>query len=92
MNVSEQQISILVNQLIGTLSSDQNLIDESPLADWMSLPSLIERYPDFTESQMRTILFHRAKNGFDKCVRKVGKKLYISITGFNDWISNCPSV
>lgn len=35
---------------------------------------------------VRFWLFNRATNGFSKCVRKVGKKIYISQSDFLNWM------
>ena len=43
------------------------------------------KYP-FTEGQIRHYLLHRHKNGLDKAVRKIGKRLFLRVDLFNAWI------
>lgn len=43
------------------------------------------KYP-FTMGQLRHYLLKRHKNGLEKAVRKIGKRLYIRKDLFNKWI------
>jgi hypothetical protein len=45
------------------------------------------RYP-FTMGQMRHLLLHRHRNGLEKAVRKVGKRLVLRIDLFEAWIES----
>lgn len=45
------------------------------------------RYP-FTEGQIRHYLLHRHKNGLEKAVRKIGKRLFLREDLFNAWIES----
>ena len=40
----------------------------------------------FTAGQLRAFLVKRKENGFDKCVRKIGKRIYIREDLFYEWI------
>lgn len=44
-----------------------------------------DRYP-FTLGQMRHYLIMRHRNGLDKAVRKIGKRLYLRQDLFDQWI------
>ncbi len=44
-----------------------------------------ERYP-FTEGQLRHLLHKRHKNGLEKAVRRIGKRLLLRIDLFDEWI------
>ena len=44
-------------------------------------------YP-FTLGQMRHFLLMRHKNGLEKAIRKVGKRLYIRADLFEEWIES----
>lgn len=46
-----------------------------------------ERFP-FTKGQIRGFLLAREKNGFDKVVRKIGKRLYFRDDLLLKWIDN----
>lgn len=43
------------------------------------------RYP-FTMGQVRHFLLKRHKNGLDKAVRRIGKRLYLRQDLFDQWI------
>lgn len=44
-------------------------------------------YP-FTLGQIRHYLTHRHKNGLDKAIVKIGKRVYFKISEFDEWIEN----
>lgn len=44
-------------------------------------------YP-FTFGQLRSLLLHRYENGLNKCIRKIGKCLYIRVDLFEEWIES----
>lgn len=46
-----------------------------------------KRYP-FTAGQIRHYLLHRHKNGLEKAVRKIGKRLFFREDLFNAWIES----
>jgi hypothetical protein len=48
------------------------------------------QYPsaEFTEASVRWLIFNKEKNGFHKCVIKIGKKVLIDLDKFEDWIDN----
>lgn len=47
----------------------------------------LTRYP-FSLGQIRYYLLMRHKNGLDKAVRKIGKRLYIRLDLFEQWIES----
>ena len=44
-------------------------------------------YP-FSLGQLRHYLMYRHKNGLDRAVRKIGKRLYLRLDYFNEWIES----
>ena len=45
------------------------------------------RYHDFpTVGALRNLIFFADRNGIDKCVRKIGGRLYIEETAFFEWV------
>ena len=46
-----------------------------------------DQYP-FTLGQVRHFLLMRHKNGLEKAVRKIGKRLYLRRDLFEDWIES----
>ena len=54
---------------------------------YVTVDQIVENpnYP-FTKGQLRALLLSRNENGLDKCVRKIGKRLYIRKDLFDEWI------
>jgi len=40
----------------------------------------------FTEASLRWLLFNKKKNGFERCVRKIGGRVLIDTAEFQRWI------
>lgn len=46
-----------------------------------------EIYPGvFSESAIRWLIFNQEKNGFSRCIRRVGRKVLIDLDQFELWI------
>ena len=56
---------------------------------YLSSQQIVEdaRYP-FTMGQLRHYLLKRHKNGLEKAVRRVGKRLYLRQDLFDQWIES----
>lgn len=56
---------------------------------YLSSQQIVEdaRYP-FTIGQLRHYLLKRHKNGLEKAVRRIGKRLYLRQDLFDQWIEN----
>jgi hypothetical protein len=52
---------------------------------YMKVRDIPDKYP-FTKAQIRVWLLTRQANGLYKCIRKVGKNLYIREDLFMKWI------
>lgn len=46
----------------------------------------LDRRKDIKEGQLTRWLFHRDTNGLGQYVRKIGKVIFISEPGFEEWI------
>ena len=45
------------------------------------------KYHDFpTVGALRNLIFFADKNGIDKCIRKIGGRLYIEESAFFEWV------
>jgi len=42
--------------------------------------------PAFPEGGLRHLIFHAEKNGFDKCIRRIGRKVLIDEMEFFRWV------
>jgi len=60
---------------------------EKRLSTVKNLPSL---YPDagFTESSIRWCLFNAKENGFSHCVVRMGRKVLIDLSKFEEWLDS----
>ncbi len=47
---------------------------------------LAEKHPGFSESFLRYLIFNADKNGFDKCVVRIGRKVLIDEDEFLKWV------
>jgi hypothetical protein len=57
--------------------------DDDP---WLTTQQLADRLPAFSIWQLRVLLSHREQNGLNRCVHKVGRRLLIRESGFNEWL------
>ena len=49
---------------------------------------LAEEYPHlFTEPALRWLIFNREKNGFDRCILRVGRRLFIDTRQLEAWFA-----
>lgn len=59
------------------------LITTKRLATVRQMPDL---YPSFTENAIRWLIFKGPINGFRRCVRKVGRRVFLDLDSFEEWI------
>jgi len=60
-----------------------------PLDDLYSIGKLVEAYPDLLSvTSLRWQLRHRAENGLATSCVRIGKKLLISKTRYEQWIAS----
>ncbi len=52
----------------------------------LTVKQVPEKYPAFTEGGIRHLIFHADKNGFNKCIRRVGSKILIIEHAFLEYI------
>ncbi len=55
--------------------------------EYASVKDLTKIYP-FTLGQIRKLLLDRESNGLDKCIRRVGRRVYFRLDYFEKWIEN----
>lgn len=44
------------------------------------------KYPSFSESSLRWLIFNQASNGFSSVIRKVGRRVLIDEIQFFNWV------
>lgn len=52
----------------------------------ISVKGLAEHIPVFTESMIRWWIFNADKNGLNKCLIKIGGRVYVDLLEFNEWL------
>ena len=52
----------------------------------LTVKQFSEKHAAFPEGGMRYRIFHSDKNGFDRCIRRVGAKVLINEIEFFKWI------
>lgn len=60
-----------------------------PLSDeYVTVAQLSQRYPAFTQGSIRWLIFNGEKTGFNKVVRKIGRKVILSLNEFKRFVEN----
>jgi hypothetical protein len=54
--------------------------------DFVTIRQLTTSNPAFTEGGIRALIFRSKSNGFDRCIRRIGRKILISKSAFSQWI------
>lgn len=67
------------------MTSQEKLKVQEVDDEYLTFPQAPLRFPAFTEGSLR---WHRFNNtgGFNRCVRKIGRKCVISVQEFRKWI------
>ena len=56
--------------------------------DFVTIRQLTTSNPAFTEGGIRALIFRAESNGFNKCIRRIGRKILISKSAFSRWIED----
>jgi hypothetical protein len=51
-----------------------------------TVKDIVQKYPAFSEATIRWWIFQASTNGFDKCIIKIGGRIYIDQMKFDEWI------
>ena len=62
-------------------------IDYSNLSDWQPVSEVVTDYPQFSTTQFNWLLRSKNSNCLDKIVKKIGKRNYLHVPAFSQWIS-----
>ena len=54
--------------------------------DFVTIRQLTTSNPAFTEGGIRALIFRADYNGFNSCIRRIGRKILISKSAFSHWI------
>jgi hypothetical protein len=55
---------------------------KTTLDDYLNLEMFVERYPQFKMGQLRWLVVKKEENGFAKCFKRIGRRLYINVPVF----------
>jgi len=53
---------------------------------FLTVKQTAEKYPAFTKGSLRSLIFHRDRNGFAPVVLKLGKKVVLVEAAFVGWV------
>lgn len=53
---------------------------------YLTVTQLAERHPAFSASAIRHLIFDAPKNGFDSVIVRVGRKLVLEESAFENWL------
>jgi len=59
-----------------------------------SVPSVLtvklfsEKHPAFSQASIRHLIFHARSNGFERCLRRAGRKILILESEFFAWLND----
>ncbi len=57
----------------------------------LTVRQLTEQYPHlFTEGSLRWTIFCREENGFDRCIVRVGRRIFIDTDQLRSWMAEHP--
>ena len=57
-----------------------------PVRRFGTVRQTADAYPVFTESSLRWLIFNETTNGFEQCVRRIGRKVLIDWDALEDFI------
>jgi len=89
--ISKNTKSIL--EKIDVLQEQQKSVNQTDQAkenQWATVKEICNYYPSFSEPAMRCIIHNRINNGFECCIRRIGRKLLINLAAFENWIKDKP--
>lgn len=74
--------------MINNNEMSTNIVKANDFTDYITVKQLAAENPAFTEGSIRCLIFHCEKNGFDSCIRRIGRRVLLSRTAFCHWIES----
>lgn len=65
-----------------------NVSQANDFRDYITVKQLASENPAFTEGGVRCLIFHCKTNGFDSCIRRIGRRVLISRSALCNWIES----
>ncbi len=60
---------------------------EAELDQYLDLRSLVERYPQFKENQLRWFIVKKKELGLEPAIKRLGRRIYFHVPTFIQWIN-----
>ncbi len=60
---------------------------QDTIRDWVTVEEFCERFPNIPEKTIRWQLTSRQRNGLAQHVQVIGKRLFLSIRGYAQWLN-----
>ena len=58
------------------------------LDNYLDIKTIVERYPQFSENQLRWMVKNKQRYGISHLIKKVSRKIYFDVTGLAEWIDS----
>lgn len=98
MDLTNENLHKEMNEIPRSQENKQNILKkvfdgwnmndaEIQKEEFLTMDQIPARYPAFTKGSLKWLRFHGATNGFNRCVRKIGKKCVISVRAFEGWVN-----
>lgn len=65
-----------------------NMTEINESDEYVTVSQLAKRYPAFSEGSIRWLIFNSSTNGFNKVVRKIGRKVILNLHEFKKFIED----
>jgi hypothetical protein len=56
------------------------------MPNYLTIKMFSAKHPAFSEASLRYHIFNETKNGFDKAIKRVGRKILINEERFFEWL------
>lgn len=60
-----------------------------PMRNIFTVKQFCERNPAFTAGGVRHLIFHADKNGFSRCFKRIGRRVYVDENAFYEQMDAC---
>lgn len=54
--------------------------------EYVTVAQLAQRFPAFSEGSIRWLIFNEQTNGFNKVVRRIGRKVVIRLSAWREFL------
>ena len=63
-----------------------DLSNDQSAGDYLTVAQLSNRFPAFSQGSIRWLIFNANTNGFNKVVRKIGRKVVLNLHDFKKFV------